>query len=169
MRLRRLLLVGFYLLIQIGCSKAAYAPPDPIADNLKLTRATAPLPNEAFKAVISFAYEPPVRLHAGEEASIHVLVRNVSTLGWPSVGQPDGKYRIELGNRWLDQNGNSRDDGRGPLSYDLEPGDVAEVLLVVTVPDRPGDYVLEFDLVQEEVAWFGGRGSGTLRQSVRVE
>ena len=35
-------------------------------------------------------------------------------------------------------------------------------------PEAPGDYILELDVVQEGVAWFGARGSKTLRASVGV-
>ena len=98
-----------------------------------------------------------------------MLVKNISNARWPSGGDPDGKYRIDLGNRWLDQDGNSTDNGRSSLSYDLEPGDTAEVLLTITAPDEPGNYVLEFDMLQEDVTWFSSKGSGTLRWRVRVE
>lgn len=40
---------------------------------------------------------------------------------------------------------------------------------VVRAPDRPGDYVLVFDLVNEMVAWFSDRGADRLVVPVRVD
>jgi hypothetical protein len=41
--------------------------------------------------------------------------------------------------------------------------------LLITAPEIPGDYVLEIDMVQEGVSWFGLKGSQTWRGNVRVE
>ncbi len=169
MRLYSLVLAGFLLLAQIGCSMLAIAPADPIAENLSLTSAHAPLPQNAFKARISFAYETPEKLRAGEKLSVHMLVKNASNVLWPYAGELDGKYQIRLGNRWLDQNGKTTDNGRGALSYDLRPGDETEVVIVLSAPTTPGEYNLEFDLVQEQVTWFGQMGSESLRQKLAVE
>ena len=38
----------------------------------------------------------------------------------------------------------------------------------VTAPETPGDYILEFDMTQEGVAWFGAHGSKPLRARVKV-
>jgi hypothetical protein len=60
------------------------------------------------------------------------------------------------------------DDGRSPLLFDLRPGDEIELPLTITAPQHEGDYVLEIDMVQEAVSWFGEKGSKTLRSRVRV-
>jgi hypothetical protein len=154
---------------QAGCTRVSFAPPDPIADNLRLTSANGPLPVEAYKGHLSFAYEAPGKIRSGESALIHLLVKNESQLTWPYGGQPDGKYQISAGNHWLDQSGNTVDDARGALAYDLRPGDTAEVLIMVTAPVVRGSYTLEFDLVQEQVTWFSEKGSEPLRVKVLVE
>ncbi|HZE70441.1 MAG TPA: hypothetical protein VE135_13065 [Pyrinomonadaceae bacterium] len=164
-----LIAAALMLLALNGCRSLVAAPPDATADNLTLTSATGPLPPAAYKAGLSFAYEPPARMHPGERASLHLLVKNLSSSVWPYAGQADGKYHIRLGNRWLGSNGATTDDGRGSLSYDLRPGDEAEVLIVVTAPRQPGDYTVVFDLVQEQVAWFSQTGSETLRLKITVE
>lgn len=154
------------LLAQAGCS---LAPQDPAADKLTLTSADKPLPPEACKATISFAYGPPLALRPSQTLSLHVLVKNSSAVSWPYAGQADGKYQVRLGNRWLDQRGNVIDDGRGNLSYDLHPGDQGEVAVVVTAPGTSGEYDLVFDVVQEQVRWFSDAGSATLRTKVLVQ
>jgi hypothetical protein len=60
------------------------------------------------------------------------------------------------------------DDGRTSLEQDLDPGESAIVPLVIEAPGQPGRYILEFDMVEEEVAWFGDLGSPTLQLQVRV-
>jgi hypothetical protein len=39
----------------------------------------------------------------------------------------------------------------------------------VNAPRIPGDYILELDMLQEGVSWFGLLGSTTLKLPVRVE
>lgn len=145
------------------------APQDPTADQLSLTSLDAPLPREALKAKITFAYQAPQTFDANQRISLNMLVENASTVAWPYTGQPDGKYQVRLGNRWLDQHDSAVYDGRGELPYDLRPGDRGEVLIVVTTPSSPGEYILEFDMVQEEVVWCATAGSETLRVKVSVE
>jgi hypothetical protein len=145
------------------------APADPVADNLTLTALSAPLPREAFNAQISFAYRPPATLRAGEKRSIRLLVKNSSPVLWPYSGQPDTKFQLHMGNRWMDQSGATNEDARAPLSYDLRPGDTEEVAITVKAPQTPGEYTLEFDLVQEYVGWFRDFGSQPLQLKLAVE
>jgi len=39
---------------------------------------------------------------------------------------------------------------------------------LITAPKEPGEYVLEVDLVQEQVAWFRDKGSATAKTKVTV-
>jgi hypothetical protein len=59
-------------------------------------------------------------------------------------------------------------DGAARIPYDMEPGDTAGLTLTIAAPAAPGEYILELDMVQEGVAWFGARGSRTLRAKVKV-
>jgi hypothetical protein len=158
-----------FISFQSGCAQYAKAPSDPTADNLTLTTLSAPLPREAFKATISFAYGPPSKFRAGEARSIHLLIRNSSGVLWPYDGAVDGKYQVRVGNRWLGQDGTAMDGGRGLLSYDLRPADTEEVAITVNAPKLAGEYTLEFDMVQEQVAWFRDMGSEPLRTRIVVE
>ncbi|MEO8055930.1 MAG: hypothetical protein ABI768_12305, partial [Acidobacteriota bacterium] len=58
---------------------------------------------------------------------------------------------------------------RTPMTKALGPGESARVSVAVEAPSRPGAYVLEVDLVQEGVGWFGDHGSPVARAAVRVE
>lgn len=133
-----------------------------------ITAAKAPLARDDFRAALSLARTPPTRLRTGEQRALYVLVKNNGRAEWPSLGQAGHNFRIFLGNHWhgpLAVN----DDGRSSLPYDLSPGEEIELLLTVTAPRTPGDYVLEIDMLQEGVSWFGLKGSDTLRLNVRVE
>jgi hypothetical protein len=59
-------------------------------------------------------------------------------------------------------------DGRLGISKDLKPGEEVELPLLITAPKEPGDYILEVDLVQEQVGWFSDKGSPTARTKVTV-
>lgn len=128
------------------------------------------LSEQAFHAHIK-AENMPATLPAGTTTTISVVVKNVSGAIWPAVGEPGtDHYAVVLRNRWLRADGSvaKDDDGRGRFPYDLEPGDTAGVQLKVTAPEAPGRYVLELDVVQEQVARFGDKGSERLKWDVIV-
>lgn len=95
--------------------------------------------------------------------AVTVRVRNASPDVWPTSAP------IQVGNHWLDDRGSMlvQDDGRSPLP-EMKPGDERPVGVWVTAPARPGRYILELDLVEEGVTWFGDRGSTTARIAVDV-
>jgi hypothetical protein len=137
----------------------------------EITAAAAPLADGDFRAALSWARTPPLKLSSGERRALSVVVRNASRVKWPSLGQAGQNLRLFLGNHWLAPDGRilTNDDGRSSLPYDLAPGEEIELLLTVTAPREPGDYFLEVDLLQEGVSWFGLKGSDTLRLKVKVE
>lgn len=136
----------------------------------------AALPDNAFKAVIA-VIDPPARLRAGEKQTIQVKVKNGSDVLWYARGArvntaASNEFYLAVGNRWFDAAGEklvTDMDGRLGLARDLKPGEETEVPLLVTAPKDPGDYTLEIDLVQEQVAWFHDKGSQPARVKVRVE
>jgi hypothetical protein len=60
------------------------------------------------------------------------------------------------------------DGARTPVGRVVDPGESAAFLPIVEAPDRPGDYVLEFDLVDEGECWFAECGSATACVPLRV-
>jgi hypothetical protein len=133
--------------------------------------ADRPLPDSGFRATFS-VLDPPAMLHRGQEAVVRIKVRNISDVPWPALGEGSDKkkYRVQLGNHWIDSNNIAvvGDDGRTPLPHDLEPGDEVELPLTITAPTAPGEYLLELDMVQEQIAWFEEEGSATARVKVTV-
>lgn len=130
---------------------------------------TGPLPDGAYRASLSIA-NPPQSIRAGEQAAIQVKVKNQGNVTWPSTGQGP-KYKVDVGNHWLDKSGKliTMDDGRAGLPHDLKPGEEADILLTVKAPKTPGDYILEVDVIHEDVTWFGPRGSQTAKVNVKVQ
>lgn len=128
-----------------------------------------PLPDEAFRAEIRLAHDPPA-LKIGAQQKITVLVRNVSSVTWPSVGAEDGRYVMNIRSRWLKPDGTliSTSSDATPIFYGLDPGDVAGITLPITAPETAGDYRLLIDVVQEGVSWFSERGSNPLVMSLSI-
>ena len=102
-------------------------------------------------------------------------VKNASDVMWYARGaavntSTDTKFVLAAGNRWLqaDESLATDMDGRYGLDRDLKPGEETEVPLAITAPKEPGDYILEVDVVQEQVAWFLDKGSQTARTKITV-
>ncbi len=140
----------------------------PAGPNEEGTHAS-PLPDSAFRAEIEPLARPSA-LRQGERATLRLRLKNNGDTPWPAWWDPHGRYNVNIGNHWLDQDGNMlvHDDGRMGLDKDLKPGQEVETSLTVTAPDRPGRYVLEVDLVQEANCWFKQKGSPTATISLEV-
>jgi hypothetical protein len=132
------------------------------------------LPTNGFKAQITLV-EPPEKLRSGQKETVRIKVKNDSEVMWwargaPVNNNPNNKYYIAVGNRWLKPDGTlvTNMDGRYGISKDLKPGEATEVPLLITAPKDPGDYTLEIDVVQEQVAWFSEKGSPTAKVKITV-
>ena len=129
-----------------------------------------PLPPTGFKAEITVA-KPPARLKVNESIVLDVTVRNLGDAAWPHKGGPGAANGVLLSYHWLPAGGSlpAIDGIRTNLPSDLSPGAVVALRSTVKAPDKPGSYVLEFDMVQEAIAWFKDRGSNAVRFDVTVE
>jgi hypothetical protein len=178
MRLTRLfVLVSACVVLAAGCSRGP-AGNTGAGDNAAATPAPArtpgPLPDAAFKAQLSLP-DAPAKLRAGQKETVQVHIKNASDIFWWSRGgetndRTDNFFYIAAGNRWLKADGSlvTDMDGRYGISKDLKPGEETEIPLAVTAPKEPGEYILEVDLVQEQVSWFSDKGSPTARAKVTV-
>lgn len=127
------------------------------------------LPANAFSAKIDVT-NAPIKARVGEQITVSVVVQNISGAAWLARERSGSPYQVFAGNHWLDANGNvvTNDDGRGPLPNDVRPGESILISLVINAPHRAGDYFLEIDMLQEDVSWFGLKGSKTWRGRVIV-
>jgi SAM-dependent methyltransferase len=128
----------------------AYSHPD----------APGPMPDSGFRARIT-ANQTSIRAIAGTQVSVAVTVQNLGECVWPSMGDREQQYLVQLGNHWLTPEGETVvwDDGRRPLPSDLQPDSEIQMALTVTAPVSPGAYILELDMVQEAVGWFKHKSS----------
>ena len=129
----------------------------------------APMPESAFRAGLA-ATNPPDALKPGQTKALRIEIRNLGEATWPAVGQPDGRFRVGLRWRWLTRDGGETTaaGGESRLPFDMDAGEFCAVETEVVAPEVVGDYILELDMAQEQVAWFGARGSQPLRIAVKV-
>ncbi len=92
----------------------------------------------------------------GQTLSVNATVKKTGNFIWPHAGPNP----VNMSYHVLDSNKKAViiDRLRADLPNDLLPGQQVTVLLKVKVPQEPGSYIVQLDMVQEGVAWFGERG-----------
>jgi len=55
------------------------------------------------------------------------------------------------------------------LPHDVEPNETVELEIVLQAPASPGQYVIQFDMVSEHLAWFEDLGSEVVTHQLTVE
>jgi tRNA (mo5U34)-methyltransferase len=116
--------------------------------------------------------EAPRIARESAELIFRLQVENIGLARWPASGEErTGKGAVHLGSHLLRETEEEVDwdYGRARLPRDLEPGEIAELELKLRLPETPGRYIIEFDMVAEHVTWFEDHGSGTLRHEIVVE
>jgi hypothetical protein len=165
------------LVAVVACNKSATTIETPANTNTSpaaTSRTPGPLPTRGFRAQITLI-DPPTKLRVGQKETINVRLKNTSDVFWWARGgetndQNNNKFYIAVGDRWLDESGKllTEMDGRLGISKDMRPGEELELPLLITAPEKPAEYILEVDMVQEQVSWFGDKGSPTARTRVSV-
>ena len=95
-------------------------------------------------------------LAAGTIAHLEVAVRNLGGETWPPGHH--AAPLIRLAYRWLTADGAETVEPEGlrtPFEETVAPDEQTVVMLAVASPEKPGEYVLEVDVVHEHVRWFG--------------
>lgn len=107
----------------------------------------------------------------GEPVRAQVSITNTGRAVWLPRSAERGA--VLLGPRLLDASGQplNLNPARHPLTPDgrpIAPGET--VLLEVTIPSPPrGSYIVEFDLVAEQIAWFSMLGMAAPRVPIQVD
>ena len=104
---------------------------------------------------------------AGEVITETIVVTNTSVQTW-SAG---GTRPVNVSYHWIDpatQHVLILDGARTTLSRDLAPGEALSIPALVHTPLLTGTYVLQWDLVQENVTWFSQRGNPIAAVNVHV-
>jgi glycosyltransferase involved in cell wall biosynthesis len=112
---------------------------------------------ESFSATIDY-FTCPSHLMAGQQCSIEMSVRNDSPVVWPvtDLGVP----AVRLTYHWMRLTGEIYDYAglQTELPHTLEPGETTRIAVWIQAPAKPGCYLLAWDLLIEQVAWFSARG-----------
>lgn len=140
-------------------------------EQMKELAANPILPDDGYVANLSVS-QTISGLRQGQSQTINVKVKNASDFIWMVKGDEQGRHAITLRNRWLDSESKeviNEQDGGSYLPRNLFPGGEVEIPFTLKAPSKAGDYILELDMVQEQVTWFYQKGSQTLRLNVRVE
>ena len=112
----------------------------------------------------------PLSMRVSQTYTVSLTLQNGGTLTWPA----EGEAPVHLGYHWYDELGQQvvqppEEDHRTPLEGDVPFGSQATLSsALVTAPQEPEAYRLEWDLVQEGVTWFAWQGSTPLSVSVTV-
>ena len=131
--------------------------------------------DELFRTHFAARLVPPPGLpgavRAGRTIEVPVTIENHSPrAGWSGEGQMPALVsyhvlRVEPGGR---ETMVRFDHPRRPLPGFVPPGGRTRVWVPVDVPETPGDYVVEFDLLYELQCWWAERGARTGRTLIRA-
>jgi hypothetical protein len=113
--------------------------------------------------------EMPQVVRVGEPFQVTVGLRNGGTLVWPQYGLRS----VRLAYHWQpldrDETNSDYEGFRNYLPGDVPPGGEAQVVATVWSPRAAGRYLLQWDLVQEDVTWFSEYGNSMPAGNVVVE
>jgi len=114
-----------------------------------------------------YSPQKELEIHVSEYFDIAVRLKNTSPVNWGAF-ETSG---LTLGNQWLSDRGEiiAISDGRLPLPRPIAPGERAYLTLKVLAPQKPGNYLVEVDLIEEGICRFADFGSAPLRIPVCVK
>jgi len=120
-----------------------------------------------FRAALECIDGPPV-MTTGQWCWVDLDLRNESATAWPSRGL--GVPRVRVGYRWFRPTGQMHvsEGWRTDLPHTLRPGETTRLPATVFAPEKPGRYILRWELAVEDVAWFAERGWRGPEMEVRV-
>ena len=100
---------------------------------------------------------PTLRLFwVDRNSDLRVRLRNVGTQVWSE------KAGDHLSYHWLDPSGEviEQDGLRTVFPHPVAPGETIEVVARVNAPSQTGRWLFEWDMVREQVAWYGPPAAG---------
>jgi hypothetical protein len=111
----------------------------------------------------------PLRARTGQRFRVKTRVRNLSTRAFPAQATY-GRRLVRLGGQLCAEDGSliNRDFARVDLPHAVAPGERVDVPIDIPALERPGRYLLKFDLVSEGVDWFERCGSRTTTRTLLV-
>jgi LCP family protein required for cell wall assembly len=110
----------------------------------------------------------PTGLEPQETFEAEVLVRNTGQMDWV---HDIGAGRVALGTHWLNRDTREVlvwDGPRALLPKTLKNGEEARLSIQLEAPEKPGRYVLQYDMVHEGYSWFSEKGVIPLEINIDV-
>jgi hypothetical protein len=125
--------------------------------------------NEASWLSASFS-DPPATLTVpvGAVSTVPMTLRNTGLRDWPDMGQ----NAVHLSYHWVAEDGNevlAWNGARTQLGEPVAAGDVVTLPAIIDANVPPGRYRLQWDMVQENIAWFSTLGADTATTMVNVD
>ncbi len=123
------------------------------SEEINAVAPTRLFPPDAYSARIEVV-ERDLRMEAGQSRSILVRVHNDGVETWPWQGRHP--IQIHLAYHWRSLDGSLlvHDGLRSDMPHTVRPGESLLMPATVAPPAEPGTYLLELDLVHENVRWF---------------
>jgi hypothetical protein len=108
----------------------------------------------------------PVSGTAATTTTVPITLGNTSNFAWPTAGPNP----VTLSYHWINGAGQTVvwDGLRTKLPADVPAGQLTQLQASLAFPSAPGTYLLRWDLVQEGVSWFSGKGVRMPEQTVAV-
>jgi hypothetical protein len=149
LRLRRTWILGGTVLLVVIGGFLALASPGSVLLRLR-TQSDLDWYRATFAPV--GGHSLPRTMATGHLEQVPIVATNTGALAWRAQGIDP--YRISY--HWLLPSGRVIvfDGARTVLPRDVAPGGTIQLVAAVLAPDRPGRYLLAWDVVQENVLWF---------------
>ena len=130
--------------------------------------AAVAMPDDAYKARLALADHEDRRLAPGERRPLYVRVTNAGGTPWPWGLDQEPQIRVSYHWRHADGDLLAYEGLRSPLPVTVGPGETVVVRVWVDAPEAEGTYLLDVDLVHEDVRWFDDPLTVELRVAHRV-
>ena len=100
----------------------------------------------------------PSYVDPGQTFIANITVKNTGYLLWEHYKK---EGRFDLGCHWLNRDTGEKviwDGPRGLLPVDVDHNEQVTVDMEIKAPDKPGRYILQYDMVHEGKTWFSEQG-----------
>ncbi|GJM42698.1 MAG: hypothetical protein DHS20C20_29800 [Ardenticatenaceae bacterium] len=108
---------------------------------------------------------PQLTLAANEVQQVPITVTNAGALTWSS----NRTQPINLAGRWIEvERSMQLAEPRWSFAEPVVPGETVEMLISLRAPSIPGEYTLVWDVVHEQITWFGEKSGVFATSKVQV-
>ncbi len=121
----------------------------------------------SFKAGIDDRGNTPDFILPGESVTVNIRITNMSRFfTWPAFGN----NAVSISYNIFDSSGERIvfDGSRTAIKNAVTPGNAITVPLNIKMPGSEGKYTIEYDIIQEGIAWFSSRGNPTFKKNIIV-